>query len=72
METIKKGNVGWPVKTLQQALNLMEDGIFGPLTEEAVKEFQREHNLTVDGIVGPKTWAALGITDANLLEMTLE
>lgn len=40
-------------------LGVTVDGIFGPQTEEAVKEFQKEANLSVDGIVGPHTWAAL-------------
>ncbi len=35
------------------------DGIFGPLTERAVRRFQQERNLLVDGIVGPKTFAEL-------------
>lgn len=39
----------------------MVDGIFGPMTQEAVKEFQRSNNLTVDGIVGPKTWEKLNV-----------
>ena len=38
------------------------DGIYGPLTKEAVKYFQRKNGLSVDGIVGPKTAAALGMT----------
>lgn len=38
----------------------MADGIFGPLTEEAVKEFQERAGLAADGVVGAKTWAALG------------
>lgn len=38
------------------------DGIYGPLTKEAVKFFQRKNGLSVDGIVGPKTAAALGMT----------
>lgn len=44
---------------LQKALKIYPDGIFGRLTEEAVKEFQRTHGLTVDGIVGEKTMAAI-------------
>lgn len=60
MNTIKIGSRGEDVKTLQKKLNLMVDGIFGPLTEEAVKEFQKNNNLTVDGIVGNNTWSKLG------------
>ena len=66
MTTLKKGSRGEDVKTLQKKLNLIADGIFGVLTDEAVREFQKAHNLTVDGIVGVKTWAALGkIPSAN-------
>lgn len=35
------------------------DGLFGPLTKEAVRDFQGSHHLHVDGIIGPDTWAAL-------------
>jgi len=35
------------------------DGIFGPLTENAVKALQRANGLTPDGIVGPRTYAVI-------------
>lgn len=65
MNTIRKGSKGAEVKALQTKLNLVADGIFGPLTEEAVMAFQRANGLTPDGIVGPKTWAALGVAGTS-------
>lgn len=62
MTTLKLGSKGNEVKALQGKLNLIEDGIFGPITEEAVKDFQNKNGLTVDGIVGTGTWSKLGIT----------
>lgn len=35
------------------------DGIFGPLTEKAVKDWQKAQGLVADGIIGAKTWAKL-------------
>ena len=60
METLRLGHRCNDVKLLQSLLSLHQDGIFGHITEEAVKEFQSEKCLSADGIVGPKTWAALG------------
>ncbi len=65
MTTLKRGSCGAEVKTLQGKLNLMADGIFGPLTEEAVKEFQKRKGLKADGVVGAQTWAALGIAQSK-------
>jgi N-acetylmuramoyl-L-alanine amidase len=67
MTTIKKGSKGEEVRVLQRRLHLAEDGIFGALTEEAVKEFQRSYGLVADGIVGQQTWQALGVSDLSSL-----
>jgi peptidoglycan hydrolase-like protein with peptidoglycan-binding domain len=62
---ISVGATGDAVRRLQRALRrtpnlgLVVDGIFGPVTEAAVKEFQQGAGLTADGIVGPLTWNAL-------------
>ena len=61
MNVLKLGSKGLDVIVLQKKLNLKQDGIFGPLTEEAVKEFQRNNNLKPDGIVGPNTWGKLSV-----------
>lgn len=63
MKTLKKLDNGDEVIQLQKLLGIKADGVFGPITEECVKQFQRTHNLDVDGIVGPKTWAALGVKE---------
>ena len=47
---------------IQKALHLIPDGVFGKLTEEAVRTFQANNYLKVDGIVGPATMAMLGIS----------
>ena len=56
---LNKGSRGELVKRLQAALHLAQDGIFGYITEEAVKAFQKANGLKPDGIVGEKTWAAI-------------
>ena len=55
---------GLVVADLQTALNrngakLVVDGIFGHLTEAAVKVFQKSHLIPADGIVGRLTWSKL-------------
>jgi peptidoglycan hydrolase-like protein with peptidoglycan-binding domain len=38
---------------------LREDGVFGPKTDNAVRDYQTKRGLTVDGVIGPKTRASL-------------
>lgn len=52
----KRGDRGVKVRVIQRMLKLYPDGIFGPLTEEAVREFQDEHQLNVTGQVDLNTW----------------
>lgn len=48
MRTLRKGCRDSEVKTLQGYLNLIQDDIFGVLTEESIKEFQSSRGLTAD------------------------
>ncbi len=65
--TVRRGARGWQVKRLQRLLQdracwpegAAIDGVFGPVTERAVRRFQRLAGLEPDGIVGPLTWHAL-------------
>jgi len=54
---LKTGDRGARVGSVQKALGLRADRIFGPGTRRALKRFQRRHGLTADGVVGPATWA---------------
>lgn len=62
---VRKGERGQDVKALQAELKdrgyytYHVDSIFGPITEEAVRDFQGDRGLAVDGIAGPNTKAAL-------------
>jgi peptidoglycan hydrolase-like protein with peptidoglycan-binding domain len=63
MALLKKGSKGKDVEKLQADLNkakanpkLAVDGIFGPLTDAAVRSFQKANPpLKVDGMAGPNT-----------------
>ncbi len=64
----KKGSSGPTVSEIQTRLKNWGyysgsvDGVYGSLTEKAVRWFQRKNGLQVDGQVGDLTLAALGMT----------
>jgi hypothetical protein len=63
--SLRRGDRGAAVRVLQEALVAHDrdpgplDGVFGGLTEAAVRLFQRIEGLKVDGWAGPKTHARL-------------
>lgn len=68
--SLRQGDRGPAVEALQRALGNAaiapgpSDGIFGPVTDAAVRRFQARWGLVVDGIAGPRTLAALGLDAA--------
>lgn len=57
---LRNGSTGDNVRYLQTVLGgLKVDGIFGSITEKAVRKFQKSQAIKVDGIVGSQTWSRL-------------
>jgi murein DD-endopeptidase MepM/ murein hydrolase activator NlpD len=62
---MRNGDKGWDVAALQYLLQRAghgpgrADGLFGPLTEAAVRRAQEAAGIGVDGIAGPETLRAL-------------
>jgi peptidoglycan hydrolase-like protein with peptidoglycan-binding domain len=65
MRILRIGSIGPAVQLLQLALNragfgpLETDGIFGPLTEAALRRFQSARGILSDGVAGRETHRAL-------------
>jgi hypothetical protein len=61
---LRQGSLGSEVQKLQRQLNvrlapspkLAVDGIFGPVTLQAVQQYQRGVSIAADGVVGKQTW----------------
>src|SRR5687768_11022868 len=66
---LSQGTSGDAVRGMQHLLRahgsvIAADGVFGPLTDAAVRSFQTTGGLPVDGAVGPITWGRLVIDSA--------
>lgn len=47
------GSEGQGVDAVQRFLGLDDDGVFGPVTDAALRKWQRENRLNYDGVWGP-------------------
>lgn len=73
--TLRRGSSGIKVVRLQKLLNKFDfglkiDGVFGPATEQAIKELQQKWGIVVDGIVGAQTYERLAserISDTSII-----
>jgi peptidoglycan hydrolase-like protein with peptidoglycan-binding domain len=63
---LRFGSRGSAVASVQRALGISADGVFGAQTRRAVRALQARHGLEVDGIVGPQTRAALTSSRASV------
>lgn len=64
LPNLRFGDSGDAVRVLQRLLlnnryAVKVDGVFGALTETAVKAFQNQRNLKADGVIGSRTWREL-------------
>ncbi|WP_277452671.1 peptidoglycan-binding protein [Janibacter sp. DB-40] len=57
--TVGPGDTGAAVAAAQSLVSVTEDGDFGPVTEQAVRDVQSVFLPPADGIVGPRTWHVL-------------
>lgn len=75
---LSKGDEGVLVEELQKLLQewgydqIEADGIFGPITKQAVKAFQASHQIASDGIAGPQTYAKLAKMERAVKEEEIE
>jgi peptidoglycan hydrolase-like protein with peptidoglycan-binding domain len=69
--TLERGSKGDDVKDLQEGLIELDfkpgapDGVFGVLTESAVRSFQTWAKVSADGVVGPRTWEKFDDADKS-------
>ena len=65
---LRAGSTGPGVEALQRALDITDDGIFGPQTEAALRAFQARNGLPVTGVVDAATWSQLFGTSVSVVD----
>lgn len=60
-KTLRIGSKGPDVISLQKALGIKADGVYGQGTSDAVKKYQASKGLVADGVAGPATLSSLGV-----------
>lgn len=61
-QTLQRGSEGFCVFRMQTAIGMSGGGltgVFGPVTEQKVKEWQTANGVSPTGVVGPVTWAKI-------------
>jgi murein DD-endopeptidase MepM/ murein hydrolase activator NlpD len=58
-KVIKVGSKGESVKAVQKAVGAGTDGVFGPMTEKAVKVWQKKVGLPITGIIDSVAWSKI-------------
>lgn len=71
MALLRRGVAGEPVRILQEKLGVMNDGIFGQATYNALIQYQTDNGLSPDGIAGPDTFTAMELPELVLLHRPL-
>jgi putative chitinase len=69
---LKIKSIGLKVRALQIVLEVPVTGVFGNITDKAVRLFQRQHGLVVDGLVGTNTFKALMLNPLDVIEETVK
>lgn len=59
--TVAEGDEGLIVEIAQEMVGADPDGVFGPMTAEAVRAAQTEAGIEATGVVDGPTWAALDL-----------
>lgn len=76
--TLQAGSKNGDVWDLQFRLNILGyfpkkelDGVYGPVTIDAVRRFQQDYGLPADGIAGENTWKVLKKVSVNRKELDI-